>query len=358
MTLKSALYACMLCAFVVLGILVLLVLPNFSRDLTGAALEREIQTRTSSLALELSRNLHADWQQLNDLSEEIGEMDPDMARVFLDGVTTGGTISWSGFATVDGTVRAASGGLLEGQSVAARPWFSAGLTGAFAGDVHEAVLLQSLLAPEAETPLRFIDLARPVVDAGGRTIGVVGFHIDAAWLEAYLAEAAAIRGIDVVLVSADGTPAISTVALGDDPSSIAAIRAAGAGAAGRMIEDWPDGQRSISAVVTNMTYEDLPSFGWRIVGRIPTDSFAFAQTQLLRHVLALGGAAAAVFVLAALVFVTVFLRPLTGLIATAERISLGEDAYPVETTSSSEAARLGTALSRLRSARDPDGPNG
>ena len=40
-----------------------------------------------------------------------------------------GYAAWIGFATPDGTVKAATGGLLEGQSVAAMPWFRHGMAG-------------------------------------------------------------------------------------------------------------------------------------------------------------------------------------------------------------------------------------
>ncbi|MHA0111035.1 hypothetical protein ACXYUI_28445, partial [Klebsiella pneumoniae] len=57
--------------------------------------------------------------------------------------------AWIGFADADGRVVASSGGLLEGKSVAARPWFKQGLDRMAVGDVHEAVMLSSLLAQRA-----------------------------------------------------------------------------------------------------------------------------------------------------------------------------------------------------------------
>ena len=83
---------------------------------------------------------------------------------------------WIGVADPDGTVRAATGGLLVGQSVKTRPWFGAGLQGLFVGDVHPAKLLESKLpAPPSGDPLRFLDFAAPI-KADGQTLGVLGIH--------------------------------------------------------------------------------------------------------------------------------------------------------------------------------------
>ncbi len=90
--------------------------------------------------------------------------------------------AWIGRADVEGRIQIASGGLLEGQSVASRPWFQRALDGPVLGDAHEAEMLASQLpAPESGEPLRFIDIAAPVLDLEGRRIGVVGAHLSLAW---------------------------------------------------------------------------------------------------------------------------------------------------------------------------------
>ena len=58
-----------------------------------------------------------------------------------------GYAAWIGFATPDGTVKAATGGLLEGRSVAEMPWFRHGMAGIVAEDVHDAGPLGPLLPP-------------------------------------------------------------------------------------------------------------------------------------------------------------------------------------------------------------------
>ena len=90
--------------------------------------------------------------------------------------------AWIGFADVDGKVVASTGGLLQGKSVAARPWFKQGLQHVAVGDVHEAVLLSSLLTQRAnDEPYRFVDIAVPVRDAAGKLLGVLGGHLNWDW---------------------------------------------------------------------------------------------------------------------------------------------------------------------------------
>jgi diguanylate cyclase (GGDEF)-like protein len=90
--------------------------------------------------------------------------------------------AWIGFADLDGKVVAATGGLLQGASVADRPWFKDGLQRMAVGDVHEAVLLASLLSQRAKgEPYRFVDLSMPVYDADGKLLGVLGGHMNWDW---------------------------------------------------------------------------------------------------------------------------------------------------------------------------------
>lgn len=91
--------------------------------------------------------------------------------------------AWIGLAAADGTVQAASAGLLEGANVSARAWFTGGLKGKYFGDPHEALLLAKLLPQEVQgEPLRFVDIAVPVRNAQGQTLGVLGAHLYWHWI--------------------------------------------------------------------------------------------------------------------------------------------------------------------------------
>ncbi|HEY8356445.1 MAG TPA: PAS domain-containing sensor histidine kinase, partial [Ramlibacter sp.] len=81
--------------------------------------------------------------------------------------------AWLGLTDPKGVVRSASGGLLAGQDVSARPWFSQARAGVHLGDVHEAVVLAKLLGGDAGgEPLRFYDVAFALSDGS-----VLGAHV-------------------------------------------------------------------------------------------------------------------------------------------------------------------------------------
>ncbi len=103
------------------------------------------------------------------------------ARAWLNNLRTSYPLyAWIGYADTKGEVQVSSGGLLEGASVAERPWFKAGLEGVFIGDVHKALLLESLLTPR-DNPWRFLDVSLPVTNADGDVVGVLGAHLSDDW---------------------------------------------------------------------------------------------------------------------------------------------------------------------------------
>lgn len=92
--------------------------------------------------------------------------------------------AWIGRVDAQGRVLVASDRLLEGESVAQRPWFLRALDGPVLGDAHEAELLAKHLPPQLDgQSLRFIDIAAPVFDSRGQRVGVVGAHLSLEWAD-------------------------------------------------------------------------------------------------------------------------------------------------------------------------------
>lgn len=115
--------------------------------------------------------------------------------------------AWIGLADERGRIRAATGGLLEGQDVGERPWFRAGAQGPWLGDVHDAVLLDRLLREPGAPPLRFVDAVAPLRDAASRPM-VLGAHLSWRWIETLQRESlrslGAHQGVELLLLSAQG----------------------------------------------------------------------------------------------------------------------------------------------------------
>lgn len=351
--LATSVFGCFLLGALLLAALIAGVAPGYWRGVSDRALDRVVQTQTRSTALDFARALHADWERVNNLAQSIGTMTPEEARVALDVLAGGGTrISWAGLAGLDGQVIAASGGLLEGVDVSARPWFEAGLRSGFAGDVHDAVLLNRLLGGDEADPLRFIDFAVPVKDSEGSVVGVIATRTSFGWIEQFLTESAAVRDVDLFLVNLAGQVVFATVDTPVDTRSVQVLRAAATGVATQTREVWPDGDVYFAATVPSVAYADLPSFGWRLVARVPGDANAADRRALFVTLLRIIVGAVATFGLAAMLFAAVFVRPLARLVDSAERVAAGEHVYPPESRSSAEASRLSGALARIQSRLD------
>lgn len=327
------------------------------------ALERAVEVRGRGVAVALIRELDQSWRELQVLAEMLSRPGSDQAiGNILDLRTASGDwVAWTGYAQLDGTVMEASDNLLVGESVAQRPWFSEGLQRPFAGPPHEAKLLASRLpAPASGEPLRFLDLASPVLDDSRRPKGVLGIHIDVAAVEALLKEMASALSLDAFLVLSDGAIAISSVDVPFDRLDTASVRAAQVGETRAFVETWPDGGRYMTVVLSQIRHHDMPSFGWSLVVRIDEDAFAVDARELYREygillVVVLAGAVALAGMFALLVT-----RPINRLAASAAAIVDGADVYPSQSRSTAEAATLSDALARIQtelsSRRDGGGP--
>lgn len=323
--------------------------------LTDSTLDFAARFRTNAAARELARTLEHDWHHLVFLSEQIDELEPDQLTQLMTGAGGDGSrISWIGYADLSGEVIAATSGLLVGQDVSERPWYRNGLNGGFAGDVHDAVLLAQLLGGEGSEPLRFIDLARPVTDANGDLTGVLGMHINAAWLANHLEEASKAFSIDLYLINPDGEVSASSVDETPSAAELQILRAAQTGVQTGGRETWPDRKDYFSSLVPQVSYGDLPNFGWRLVGRLDAASVNFGVDLIRNGALYAMLLAVALIGLMALLFSRVILKPFAKLAASAQRIAEGSQEYPANSRITREAAQLSTALTRLQQDRISD----
>lgn len=351
-TLGAATYGFVLASVLVVAAAATAVFLSRSEAVVDDALDLAVRTRTAAAGEDLARALHSDWVDLQYLAEATGDTDLEGVRDLMAGMRGNGTrISWIGFTDVNGNVLEASDGLLLGADVSERPWFRNGLQSGFAGDVHEAVLLAQKLQPEGGDPLRFLDLALPVQDPDREVIGVVGMHIDAAWAERMLSETAEVLGLDLYLLNQAGDVVLSSSGEAPDQGEVQMLRAARAGTETSGRDVWPDGETYFTALVPTVGYADLPSFGWRLAGRIEADAFRPGLASLLGSAAYASVIALMVLAVLTVLFVRIFLRPISGLAAHAEGMAAGREAYPPETRSSREAAQLSSALARLQARR-------
>ncbi|WP_342163882.1 hybrid sensor histidine kinase/response regulator [Methylobacterium sp. SD21] len=271
---------------------------------------QRVQIRAEAHTAELAEHL----RQIIDanITERLGDMTvlssvartnattPEARRTWVDALRESyPAYAWIGFADSNGIVLASTGGMLEGESVAARPWFQEGLQAPTVIDIHEAKLLATRLPalPYGE-PHRFVDVAMPFRNASGTKVGVVGGHLSVSWMRemSQAAIATALKrepSVEVMILAGDGTvvlgpgdqtgrridtdlPALSALAAGAELAS----------ARGR----WPDGGDYFTGASRGQPSLRRPTLPWTILVRQPVE-FARSISDPIINRLVLGGVA-------------------------------------------------------------------
>ena len=210
-SLSVALYGFVMLGALLFGFASTYLLFDRIEKVQSAALEAAVTVRGRHAAHDFATAVEQDWRRLKEIADRAALMDSAELKLALDlAVGSGERITWAGFATPDGIVQQASNDFLKDVDVSARPWFHRGLGGDFAGDVHDAVLLNKLLGGTAEDPLRFIDLAAQVHRPDGQVAGVLAFQIDFAWAESFLEKTASSLGLELYLVNQNGEVIVAT----------------------------------------------------------------------------------------------------------------------------------------------------
>jgi diguanylate cyclase (GGDEF)-like protein len=255
--------------------------------------------------------------------------------------------AWLGVARLDATVAQATGGILQGVSVAQRPWFKVSSEGEFyTGDVHEAVLLaRALKRADPNQPLRFIDFAAPIFSPKEELRGVVAAHAHWNWVTDTIVKATVDRlkapGVQVLIAQRNGTVLYPEALIGHAKLPAAELQDGHA----RLMR-WDDGQSYMSAFTTVPGKHGLD---WVIALRQPAD-LALRDAAQLRKRMLIGSLFGAVLVAGLCYWLAVRLsRPLERLAHAAEEVRerhAGASALPRE-DSSPELLRLSDSFANM-----------
>ncbi len=277
--------------------------------------------------------------------------DPSQIRQVIDQLQKSfPDYAWIGFATADGIVKAATQGMLEGQSVQSRPWFQHGLKGPTVEDVHEAKLLAGLLGPAPNSePFRFVDAAAPVRDENGQTVGVLGVHLSWTWADEArqtLLDHSNRQQESLWILGSDGTMLLGPQ-VGQKPFSdeqVKRMREAKQGA----FEDNSGADQFLTGYAVASGYRDYPGFNWIIISRQP-DSVAFAAAYgIVWTILGFGLAVALAGVVCAFFIARGVARPLRTITEAADRIGRDPNMTLLpRVEGSAEVTRLSAALRSL-----------
>ncbi|QOY92698.1 PAS domain S-box protein [Massilia sp. UMI-21] len=282
----------------------------------------------------LDRGMFERYREVNLVARRIAELDPrtqaDKRRRMLDdAVQTYGYYSWFGLAAPDGTVLAAARGLLEGANVAQRPWFAKALQGIHIGDVHEAVKLASLLESPKGQPLRFVDVAFPVLGPAGAPVGVLGAHLSWEWARdverSVILPIQSARQVQALITSAEGVVLLGPPdLLGQKLEATSLDQARGRKGVGYALETWPDGKKYLVGYSQTTGYAEYPGLGWVVLLRQEVDNAYAPVRALSQNALWTGVSLALLFSLAGALVANWITHPIKQLQQYADRIRKGE----------------------------------
>lgn len=170
---------------------------------------QNLQARAGLIAQLLEIDLRSKLQSLNQSAEFLKTISLQQINreqiEFISGKFDG--VAWSGLAGLDGKVKYATQGLLEGADVSKRPWFKAGQQEPSILDVHDALLLATKLPPR-EDQYKFIDIAVPVYGIDRQLQGVLAIHFDWSWyqkkFESLLSDYSAELPVSIVITGPSG----------------------------------------------------------------------------------------------------------------------------------------------------------
>lgn len=326
---------------------VLILVDQFTRGYARS----EAQTRLKQLA----------WQMQDALERSMAERQVDMHLLATrPSIRTGKDLprirsvlnelqahipnyAWIGLAGPDGTVLAATHGLLEGQSVAERPWFREGQEHVYSADYHQALQLENKLPPRPEL-WRFVDLSMPVLDMQGHYAGVIGLHLSWSWAREIAAKLLNPAGerydVDVMIVRSDGTVLLGPPQLEEriiDTDSFRASQRSPTG--GAVLERWPDGRRYIAGF-SRTGRDERMALQWSVIVRQPEDVALGAFRNLEQRVIVVGALIGVVLVALAYVLTRRLVAPVNRLSAALEQRALGRQDVPIPLVNSYREVQL------------------
>lgn len=262
--------------------------------------------------------------------------------------------SWVGLLDPAGTVRAATGGILEGASIAHRPVYLEALKGPFIGEVHDAKLLAHKLPNDTGEPMRFVDISLPIHGPDGTLQAILATHLSWGWAREI--EASLIGGlkqrrdVELYIVSNTGEVLLSPKGVQQtfDALDLRALALARANGRGWVVETWPDGGDYLTGYALEAGHQSYAGLGWTVLTRRPVAEAFQPIRELQATILVIGGLFAVAFTVAWWFVAGVVSRPLNRLTAEADRLARGEsDSLPLLDDGPEEVRRLSASLRNL-----------
>ncbi|WP_373187048.1 diguanylate cyclase domain-containing protein [Halopseudomonas sp.] len=260
-------------------------------------------------------------------------------------------LAWIGLLGADGVVNVGSDRILEGVNIAHRPVYLEALDGLFIGDVHDALLLESLLPNPTGEPMKFVDISWPMRNADGQLLGVLATHLSWSWAEeisrSLLSATEHHSQAEFFVLATDGT-----VLLGPDhwigqqaETFLPLTQEKGGG--GWSVIDWPGEGEYLTGLAFADGHGDYPGLGWSVVARKPLAIADQPADEMQRFIVIAGAFLALLFAVAGWLLSGYLTAPLKRIARAADRLSAGEDAQIPVLRGVREIELLSASIRRL-----------
>ncbi|WPB56037.1 diguanylate cyclase [Xylophilus sp. GOD-11R] len=235
---------------------------------------------------------------------------------------------WIGVADLSGVVRNATGGLLDGVSVADRPWFEGGSKGLYIGEVRPSDPAMPAAEPTARPPY-FVDFAAPIT-SGGKITGVLGVHASWEWADRTVGLVvppdASNSGLQVFVFDRAGQLIYAQdgqAAQLRDNGFRAPAASASEAAVKSAVLPWADGSDYLTSIAAVTGNAPVTALGWQVVVRQPVSLAYSLVRDATTAVLLIGLVASVVASLLAYRAARRLSRHLHGIALAARRVEAG-----------------------------------
>ena len=318
------------------------------QEAVSASARREAQVMGQMVSTALAERQSQIQQLASQPEVASGLMDAGALRLLLERTRVAHPeFEWLAMVDARGLITTATGARLEGTDAAGAKWFVQGRQDPWLGEPHVAGALAPFLPPDTDGRLpQLIDMATPVIDYEGKTIGVLVGMLNWGWIRSMhsdlIAQNAGLQ--HALLLTPSGEVVIGPVALLGKtlkPDGFDAVRTGGPA----QVLDWPDQGALLSAVAPVRWSTSPDQASWNMVTR-QDPQLVFGRAERLWQRMLLGG------LLASLVFMCLswwlagrIAAPLRALARTATALQQGQAAqFDVVTDQADEIAALSQAL--------------
>lgn len=338
---------------IVLGLIMAKSAREGAQNEAGGKLAIEAKTFSGLL----DQSINAELADLESRANSIAALElhqtPEKLRAWLDGIQQKiPEYTWIGFADHKGVIRASSGGLLTGQSVSGRDWFEQGLLSPTTIDLHEAKLLAPYLPARTDGPWRFIDLATPLKNLQGDSLGVIGAHLSWDWLMALQKRFSAMlplpQGAEVMVAGKDGQIRLTGLPSQNWPlGELKSFQQAASQPSGWVRETWPDGKDYFVGFAKSPGGIAGRELGWVTLIRIPAEAFEQAADHAATGIWALVVATIVLFYVGIRLVLRVALLPVRQLVSQVGEVAQHGGRVDLSAPAPRELRALGAATNQM-----------